>query len=79
MRRQTREYNQLLQVLAETRDGAGINQRELSRLLKRPHSYISKIESNERGLDVIEFIEIARALRIDPKTLLAAVLTATGM
>ncbi len=79
MRQRSWEYNQLLEVLAKARDKAGITKRELSRMLERPHSYIAKIESSERRLDVIEFIEIARALRVDPKVLLAAVLEATEM
>jgi hypothetical protein len=34
--------------------------------LIRPQSYVSKYESGERRLDVIEFVEVAGALGTDP-------------
>lgn len=34
--------------------------------LSRPQSYVSKYERGERRLDLIEFLEIAEALEIDP-------------
>jgi transcriptional regulator with XRE-family HTH domain len=38
--------------------------------LKRPQSYVSKFERGERRLDVVEFLDVAKALRIDPLDLL---------
>jgi hypothetical protein len=38
--------------------------------LKRPRSFIGRIEAGERRVDVIEFIEIARVLGADPYRLL---------
>jgi transcriptional regulator with XRE-family HTH domain len=43
---------------------------QLAERLKRPQSYISKFERGERRLDVIEFLDVAKALRIDPLELL---------
>ena len=74
-----KQYQHSLEILAEARDKTGINQRELSRQLKRPHTYISKVESGERRIDVIEFIEIARALEIDPTKLFSKVVQKTGL
>ena len=74
-----KQYQHFLEILAEARDKTGINQRELSRQLKRPHTYISKVESGERRIDVIEFIEIARALEIDPTKLFSKVVQKTGL
>lgn len=45
---------------------AGITQMELSRALGKPQSFVSKYESGERRLDVIEFITICEALGIAP-------------
>jgi transcriptional regulator with XRE-family HTH domain len=54
---------------------AGLTQRGLAERLKRPHSYVAKIEGGERRVDVIEFAELARALRVDPLKLLGEVLS----
>ena len=35
-------------------------------MLGRPQTYVSKYERGERRLDVIELVEIARALDLDP-------------
>ena len=55
----------------EARKEAGISQQELARRLKRSQSFIAKIEVGERRIDVVEFIEIARALGREPVDLLA--------
>lgn len=62
----SRAHRALLAVLAASRREAGLTQRELAKRLKRPHSFISKIEAGERRLDVLEFMEIAEALEVDP-------------
>lgn len=54
---------------------AGLTQRGLAERLKRPHSYVAKIEGGERRIDVLEFAELARALRVDPLKLLGDVLS----
>jgi len=42
--------------------GAGITQQQLSVILNVPQSYISKIETGERRIDLIELREICKAL-----------------
>lgn len=44
-----------------------MTQAELARALGRPQSFVSKFERGERRLDVIEFLEVASALSLDPK------------
>ncbi len=51
--------------------------RELGIRMGMPHSWIGKVETGERRLDVEEFVRISRALEIDIKeglTLLEAAL-----
>ncbi|MEH2374887.1 helix-turn-helix domain-containing protein [Nostoc sp.] len=60
------EYNRFRQLLIEARRTAKLTQAELSAKLKLPQSYVSKYERGERGLDVIEFLQIAQVLEIDP-------------
>lgn len=40
--------------------------KNVSLKLKKPQSYISKIERGERGMDIVEFVEIAGAIGFDP-------------
>jgi transcriptional regulator with XRE-family HTH domain len=58
----------------EARKTAGLSQQELARRLKRSQSFIAKLEVGERRVDVVEFIEIARALGKEPTELLSRVL-----
>lgn len=56
------------QLLVQARKDAGLTQAELAAKLNRPQSYVSKYESGERRLDVIEFLEVARSLGFDAAT-----------
>ncbi|MEH1849488.1 MAG: helix-turn-helix transcriptional regulator [Nostoc sp.] len=60
------EYNRFRQLLIEARKAAKLTQAELSAKLKLPQSYVSKYERGERRLDVIEFLQVAQVLEIDP-------------
>lgn len=42
-----------------------MTQEALARRLKRPQSFVSKYESGERRLDVIEFMHIAEAIGVN--------------
>lgn len=52
-----------LKLLRETRESAGITQVELARKLKVHQSFVSKIESGERRVDIVELEMICKALR----------------
>ena len=62
----TKRYDQFRQLLIQARKAAGMTQIELAAKLSRPQSFVSKFERGERRLDVIEFLDIARALGFDP-------------
>ncbi|VDC28603.1 helix-turn-helix domain-containing protein [Pseudogemmobacter humi] len=63
-------HRALMQVLIETRKEAGITQQELADRLNRPQSYVAKVETGERRLDVIEFIEWAEGIGASPALLM---------
>jgi transcriptional regulator with XRE-family HTH domain len=50
--------------LRQWRLGAELTQRELATKLRKPHSYVWKIESAERRIDPIEFIAWCHACGI---------------
>ena len=60
------KYEFLRSELKKTRLDASLRQIDLAKLLQKPQSYVSKIESGERNLDVIEFISYCIALDLDP-------------
>lgn len=60
------QYERFKQLLIEARKKAGLTQVELAKRLYRPQSYVSKYERGERRLDVIEFLDVAEAIGIEP-------------
>ena len=67
---------ELRRRLREAREVLGLTQAELARRLSKPQSFVSKFETGERRLDLIEFAEISAALGVDALRLLAGVLGA---
>jgi transcriptional regulator with XRE-family HTH domain len=59
-------HDQLLTLLRDARERAGLTQAELAQRLGRPQSFVAKVEGGERRLDLIEFIALAKALDARP-------------
>jgi len=70
----TRGHRALIALLVGARQQADLTQRDLAARLKRPRSFVGRLEAGERRIDVIEFIEIARALKANPEHLFAKLL-----
>ncbi|MCX8585424.1 helix-turn-helix transcriptional regulator [Gilliamella sp. B3023] len=62
------QYRLVIHTLKEVRIKQNITQEKLAQALNRPQSFIAKVESGERQLDVVEFVHIARLLSINPET-----------
>ncbi len=61
----TPKYDRLRSLLVDARKQADLTQAQLASRLSRPQSFVSKFERGERRLDVVEFLEVARAVGID--------------
>lgn len=64
------EYRRLLDELIAARKKALFTQQELAQLLGKPQSFVSKYEKGERRLDVVEFVEITKAIGADYKMII---------
>lgn len=57
---------QVVTMLRQARIDAGLKQSEVAARIGRDQSWISLIEGSQRRVDVVEFIEIARAIGAEP-------------
>jgi transcriptional regulator with XRE-family HTH domain len=73
----TEQYGRFRELLVQYRQLRSITQAQLAESLNRPQSFVSKYESGERRLDLVEFLEIAIALRFDPCELIRTILSET--
>ncbi|KAA0682270.1 helix-turn-helix transcriptional regulator [Roseomonas genomospecies 6] len=65
----------LRELLREARQEKGLKQVQVAEALGLPQSTISKYESGERRLDVIEFIDLCEVLGVDPRHIVGRLLT----
>jgi transcriptional regulator with XRE-family HTH domain len=57
------EYQRFLARLRSARERAGLTQVEVARRLRVPQSFVSKSETGERRVDVVELASFARLYR----------------
>ena len=68
----SKDYRELIVRLKEARKTAGFTQLEVAERLKKPQSFISKIESGQRRIDVLELKEFAGLYGIDVSQLMGS-------
>ncbi|OQA37132.1 MAG: helix-turn-helix protein [Parcubacteria group bacterium ADurb.Bin326] len=56
----TKEYAEFIRKLRQARLDAGLKQIEVAKKIKRPQSYISRVESGSYRLDIIELKAFAK-------------------
>ena len=56
----TKEFAALVQKLTDARKAAGLRQIDVAKKLKRPQSYVSRVESGEYRLDILEVKRFAK-------------------
>ncbi|MGO9115970.1 MAG: helix-turn-helix domain-containing protein [Thermoguttaceae bacterium] len=57
-------------MLAIARKVRNLSQREICKRLGQPPSFLGKIEAGLRGISVVEFVTICRAIGTDPRRIL---------
>ena len=67
----------LVRALVDARQNAGLSQQQLAAKLKRPQSFVARLESGERRIDVVEFTVLARVIGFDKDEVLSIVEAAT--
>lgn len=63
----SKAYRQLVQDLRALREQAGMSQSALSYELGWPQQRLSAVEAGARRLDVLEFLQLVRALGLTPE------------
>ena len=64
-------HQQIQDFLVKLRKSKNLTQADLALKLGRPQSFVAKYEVGERRLDVVEFVDVAHALGVDPSVLLS--------
>ncbi|MFU0507381.1 helix-turn-helix domain-containing protein [Pseudaminobacter sp. NGMCC 1.201702] len=64
-------HNKLVAILIEKREGSGLTQTELAAKLGEYQSFVARLESGQRRIDVVEFIQLSEILRFDPATVIS--------
>ena len=72
------EHAALCRLLLAAPRKAGLTQQDVAKRLKRPQSFVAKVEGGERRLDVLEFIDFTRAIEADMSKVLRALLKDRG-
>lgn len=72
-------HRALIAAIVEARKATGLSQREFAARLKRSNNFVWRIEAGERQLNVLDFIEIAKAAGLAPTELMNRVMRHSGM
>jgi cytoskeletal protein RodZ len=64
----------MCRLLRQWREEADLSQRDVGKRLRKPHTYVHKIEVGDRRIDPIEFARLVRALDLDPVECFAEVI-----
>jgi transcriptional regulator with XRE-family HTH domain len=64
--------------VVELRRRAGFNQRQLAAAVGREQSFIGRIETGQRRIDLVEWVVICRACKVDPETEIARLVKQIG-
>lgn len=61
----SKDHKYIVGQLKKARQEAGLEQEQVAKILKKTQSYISKIESGQRRIDIVTLKEFARIYKKD--------------
>ena len=67
-------HRALIAAIVEARNATGRSQREFAKKLGRSNNFVWRIEAGERQVNVLDFIEIAKAAGVPPDELIRRVI-----
>lgn len=56
----SKEHKYIVEQLKKAREQAGLSQGKIAKILHKTQSYISKIESGQRKIDIVQLKEFAK-------------------
>lgn len=59
-------HHELVSLLIKRREAAGLTQVALAQKLGEYQSFVARLESGQRRVDVVEFLNLAHVLGFDP-------------
>ena len=62
----SKHYQALRCILIEARERTGLSRAEVAAKIGETESYVSDVETGERGVDVEIFLRMAKVLDLDP-------------
>lgn len=61
----SKEHKHLIERLRKARKETGLDQEQVAKRLKKTQSYVSKVESGQRRIDVVQLKNFARIYKKD--------------
>jgi transcriptional regulator with XRE-family HTH domain len=63
----SRRHEALVALLINRREKAKLTQAQLAKKLGRYQSFVARVESGQRRIDIIELLDLAEAIGFDPR------------
>jgi transcriptional regulator with XRE-family HTH domain len=73
----TKQHQALIALLISKREAAGLTQTELATALGEYQSFVARLESGERRVDVVELIQLSGILGFDASAIVREVAKVT--
>ena len=70
----SKRHQTLIALLIEKREAKGMTQADVAKKLGQYQSFVARIESGQRRVDVIEYLELAEVIGFDPNRVISALL-----
>jgi transcriptional regulator with XRE-family HTH domain len=70
---QSAKHKALIELLVAKREAVGLTQAEMAKRLGEYQSFVARLESGQRRVDIVEYLTISKVLNFDPLKALAKI------